>query len=531
MAVKQLLSQLWESSFTPLCYLVPTVTVALVAYYAVDLYRNRDRSGVPVVGWISPIQPRVTALWYIFKQKTLLDEAYEKYLKHGDPCRIPDFVFGPSLVLLPLSELKWVISQPPTVLDYMFTQDDLVRTSEVLFDGDNPYNKGEFMALGFPALWLSKRFSGPKNVLYRTVQDCVGRAWGSDTEQWRVVNPTDTVFDAVKQVCYAAFLGYENSYCPEVWEMGQQLADGLFIADYQARCVPKFLRWQALWVTAWKVRRLHARFRKWLGLVIARRVEVLAAGLAGVTDEEYNVEEPSLLDTLILEGMGKKEKPGQSFPPIVHERILRLITGLIFSATQTTSIIGSRTIDLLVRDASEEFHRDTITKNSLHHLSTLDSALRESMRLYPFENTTPIRSLVVDQAFDLNGTKYVVKAGDRISFASVSVMSDPDIFENPTEFDAFRFAKMQQQQQQNGVDDGRHAYAALGYEYLAWGHGKTACPGRQMASDILKLMLAEMFLRYEMKPEKEGSSMPATRIGPFLPPDRSRNFFVRRRNE
>ncbi|KAB5545788.1 cytochrome P450 [Coniochaeta sp. 2T2.1] len=459
---------------------------------------------------------------------------------------------GPPSSCCRFSELQWVISQPPTVLDYMFTQDDVVRTSEVLFDGDNPYNKGEFMApgfptLGFPAIWLSKRFSGPKNVLYRAVQDCVGRAWGSDTEQWRVVNPTDTVFDAVKQVCYAAFLGYENSYVPEVWEMGQQLADGLFIADYQARCVPKFLRWQALWVTAWKVRRLHTRFRKWLGLVIARRVEVLAAGLAGVTDEEYNVEEPSLLDTLILEEMSKQEKPGQPFPPIVHERILRLITGVIFSTTQTTSIIGSRTIDLLVRNASEEVHRqirqeaespeaslttgDTVTKNSLHHLSTLDSALHECMRLYPFENTTTIRTLVVDQAFDLNGTKYVLKAGDRISFASVNVMSDPDIFENPTKFDAFRFAKMQQRQQQNGADDGRHAYAALGYEYLALGHGKTACPGRQMASDILKLMLAEMFLRYEMKPEKEGGSVPATRIGPFLPPDRSRNFFVKRRKE
>ena len=73
-----------EPTVATVGYLLPSVTLVLLAYYAADLYGARDRSGVPVVGWISPIQPRVAAVWYIFKQKTLLDEAYEKAPNYPD---------------------------------------------------------------------------------------------------------------------------------------------------------------------------------------------------------------------------------------------------------------------------------------------------------------------------------------------------------------------------------------------------------------------------------------------------------------
>lgn len=78
MAVKQLLSQLWEPTSLSIGYLLLVVSAILLGYYVLDLYRNRDKSGVPIVGWISPVQPKNAALWYIFKQKTLLDKAYEK---------------------------------------------------------------------------------------------------------------------------------------------------------------------------------------------------------------------------------------------------------------------------------------------------------------------------------------------------------------------------------------------------------------------------------------------------------------------
>lgn len=145
------------------------------------------------------------------------------------------------------------------------------------------------------------------------------------------------------------------------------------------------------------------------------------------------------------------------------------------------------------------------------------------MRLYPFEATTPIRTLLVDHQFALNGTDYLVKSGTRVSFAGTNVMRDPDIFEDPEVFNPSRFTTQE--------EDGKNAFHALGYEYLAWGGGKTACPGRLLASDILKLTLADMFLRYEMKPVNEGGEMNGMRIGPFLIPDRSSKFLVRRRKE
>lgn len=131
----------------------------------------------------------MAALWYFLKQYILLDIAYEKVKSSlsnvstdpvltlissstsntCNPYKIPDFFFGSSIVLLPISELKWVISQPLTVVDYTFTLDDVVHTAEVLWNGDYPYNKGELVALGFPALWISKGFNEPKNTIYSAV--------------------------------------------------------------------------------------------------------------------------------------------------------------------------------------------------------------------------------------------------------------------------------------------------------------------------------------------------------------------------
>lgn len=151
MAIKQLLSQILGPTSVSIGHVLLASTVILLAYNVVVTYRDRDRSRVPVVGWISPVLPKLASLWYILNQKVLLDKAYDKvsigvaimrqtrlsgwsvaehctdlpqYLKHGVPCRIPDFAFGPSIVLLPLSELRWVISQPQSVLDFMKTQDD-----------------------------------------------------------------------------------------------------------------------------------------------------------------------------------------------------------------------------------------------------------------------------------------------------------------------------------------------------------------------------------------------------------------------
>ena len=53
----------------------------------------------------------------------------------------------------------------------------------------------------------------------------------------------------------------------------------------------------------------------------------------------------------------------------------------------------------------------------------------------------------------------------------------------------------------------KHQHATADKNHLHFGYGTWSCPGRFLASDELKMTLAELLLRYELK-FPEGSSRP-----------------------
>lgn len=97
----------------------------------------------------------------------------------------------------------------------------------------------------------------------------------------------------------------------------------------------------------------------------------------------------------------------------------------------------------------------------------------------------------------------------KISGADKSNLSshDPKNYENPYEFNPFRFADLRRSGE--GADEAdrkatfiaraRQQWATTTNEYLAFGHGRDACPGRFFATVELKLMLAYMILHYDFE--------------------------------
>ena len=64
-------------------------------------------------------------------------------------------------------------------------------------------------------------------------------------------------------------------------------------------------------------------------------------------------------------------------------------------------------------------------------------------------------------------------------------------------------------------------------EFLAFGHGKHACPGRLFAANVLMLLLASLILRYDIKPFD--MRPPNIEVGETLLPDSKVKILVRRR--
>lgn len=81
---------------------------------------------------------------------------------------------------------------------------------------------------------------------------------------------------------------------------------------------------------------------------------------------------------------------------------------------------------------------------------------------------------------------------------------DESIYEHSGTFNPDRFLK-----EKNGIDaakgHGRPSdMTTTSNEFLAFGNGRHACPGRYLAASQLKVMMAHVLINYDVKFEKEG---------------------------
>lgn len=93
-----------------------------------------------------------------------------------------------------------------------------------------------------------------------------------------------------------------------------------------------------------------------------------------------------------------------------------------------------------------------------------------------------------------------------IELAIIPIQNDHT--ENPHEFDGLRYYKMRL----NPGEAHKHQFATTNSHTLHFGHGQHSCPGRFMASTVIKMVLASLLLEYDIKfPEGQGrpKSIPA----------------------
>ncbi|PCH34174.1 cytochrome P450, partial [Wolfiporia cocos MD-104 SS10] len=137
------------------------------------------------------------------------------------------------------------------------------------------------------------------------------------------------------------------------------------------------------------------------------------------------------------------------------------------------------------------------TKIAVGKMWKLDSFMRESQRLNSITALSVRRKLLQDITLS-NGT-FLPKGTIVVSAASATHL-DERYYEHANEFEGFRFADMRTDESERT----KHQYVSTSSEYIAFGHGKHACPGRFFAVNELKVMMAYMILNYDMKFEGNG---------------------------
>ncbi len=89
----------------------------------------------------------------------------------------------------------------------------------------------------------------------------------------------------------------------------------------------------------------------------------------------------------------------------------------------------------------------------------------------------------------------------------MAVNLDDRIFPNPNTFDPMRFYKIREKHRAQGDVEAAKSnqFLSSSMTHLSWGFGKHTCPGRGLAAQEIKMIIAQIILRYDFK-IAEGSS-------------------------
>ncbi|KAL8801180.1 MAG: hypothetical protein Q9182_004628 [Xanthomendoza sp. 2 TL-2023] len=166
-----------------------------------------------------------------------------------------------------------------------------------------------------------------------------------------------------------------------------------------------------------------------------------------------------------------------------------------------------------------------MTRASMTNLGKLDSFLKESLRMNPQSVVSMERNIT---APILLSSGITLPAGLRIAFPTPQQVADPEVWPNPTHFDAFRFFKLRQQSPASQHD---YQYPNSRPDFMLFGRGLHICPARILMTNVLKLAMVHLLDGYDVKmadPAK-GRRKNST-LGNVYYPDREAEILVRRRS-
>ncbi|KAM7207919.1 cytochrome p450 [Naviculisporaceae sp. PSN 640] len=512
------LDKLYSSSTSLPCIILCILALFLLLYTLDTIFLTPPLPpSIPLLG--EPPSSRhfslKTRLSYYTSNLTLQQEAWHNHLKHGRPVIIPTLGLSSELIIPP-QWLKWVHSLP----------DNAANSWEAFVTMDQPY-----YSLGH-AKYLGDSYQGElvkKFDLERmgeSIWDEMGfafRRWideegETDRDGWKELDVEKTVRMIIAQITSRFIVGLPLCRNEQYLRLTCDIADALVVVAATGMALPPIFMPVAGRIASLPVKTKLSKFRKFIQPVYNERVQQLTTSTG--TKQQVGDTPPKPYDhlQLILE-FAHKNRP-EEFASL-HEIANRIVVSNFGGIHQSAIHLGVMVLDLLASDSEfntisalrEEFKRviysdggnsDKWTKAKLASLTKTDSLGRETMRLHTFAGRSVFRKVLVDNLQTPDGT--VLPKGTMFSLLAKAPHLDSDIYQDPLKFDPFRFSRMREI---HGPSSPPVSFVTASTDYLPFGHGKHACPGRFILDFELKMFFCYLLRGYDVEwPEQYGGKRP-----------------------
>ncbi|KAM0470563.1 hypothetical protein ACHAPX_009826 [Trichoderma viride] len=444
-----------------------------------------------------------SSLSSVFGVNSLLLAGYRDHSRKGRPYILPD-VFTGHHVILPAEQLQWLLKQPENVLSQRESNNEFLAAKHT-FLNCVAADDHEWTFVVNLIKTMTSQLNNQTDDAIDEIHAALDDLWGNDTTNWKQVDLFDVCLALVSRVVSRIFVGLPLCRNPTYLASSTKFAKFILIEALLAQLTPKPLRPLLAPFLAKYDWIQFKRLDRCVNPVIRER----AARFGKMTDEKPDPDQPNdLLSRLMKESFSRNDDPCRS-----QSQTTKLLAVLNWAAIQVQGITLENTlIDIAHSPQSAEIQRQLReealnadgadpsvrwTRVQVSKMLKLDSVFTESLRLWGFSHGV-IKVVIAKEGVDLPTGEHIPYGG-KIGVGSYGVHHDEEVYqgESPFTFDPFRFFNEKAETQQLGTK-----FASTSPNYLAFSHGKYACVGRFFANHILKLLLSQIMLRYDIKPDE-----------------------------
>nr|BAL05092.1 cytochrome P450 [Phanerodontia chrysosporium] len=456
------------------------ISFAFIAYYL----RQDKLQHIPSPGPTGPISSWYAAYKYIWGDAPqIIEEGYRKY--KGRIFRIAD-----------LNRWTVVVTSPSLVEELRKAPEDVLSFHEgIRYSLRLDYTFGrEAVEHEYHIPVIRTQLTRHLTPLFADIHDEIVQSFTDlvpPSDTWTSVRVVPTVMQVVSRTSNRVFVGLPYCRDPAFCALAVRFATDVVKTGVALHLTPRALK------------PLVGR----LVSPVSKRVEEGKAIIGKLVEDRFA--------QLRERGGNWPDKPEDMIQWLIEEanEDERTVEGLVlrilivnFAAIHTSSMSFTHAVNMLaahpeciapLREEIEEVVREEgWTKAAVQRMRKLDSFMKECQRLHGLGALTMSRVALQDYTFS-DGTR--IPRGTLVMAASRPIHHDAALYApDAGAFDPWRFARLRAADADSSI---KHQMVHTSAEYLAFGHGKHACPGRFFAVNELKLMMAHVLHTYDIRPQ------------------------------
>jgi len=491
---------IWALSLSPI--------LAITFLLWVEKWLLSSPNNLPWVGERSGFFPRISACLRDKNESVSgLSAGYSTFGSKGKFFVKPDMAFQPQ-IMVSREHFRWFLDQPQDVLSIREDRIEQLALKFVL--------PGHVDSFFLDAIHhkMTRNMVKLQGILAEEVSRNMDAALGADTENWVEANVFVTAEKIIVSAMMRILAGQSVCRNDTFWEDAKGFSNAFgFSSILIGRILPKFLKpilgWPLSGLTLIRQRKL---MNKWFTPLVEERFTNL---LKKSQDPDFDYKPPQDLITWTLESLlrtGNVERCPNNLT-----RRLAILASLAVPGVQmvTTNIIYdilSSPSDMKVR---EHLYNEIVNaldtspgkgwadQHLLPRLVFLNSAIRETLRCNPVAVVSAERKVIPKEGITLPSGQQLPK-GARLGIPVVGIHSDENIYPNAAKYEPFRFCNRKPGEELD-EKDAAIPVTSTGVVnvtdiFLSFGAGKSACPGRWLATHVMKLTIAYLLYNYELKP-------------------------------